>query len=198
MAPPIFNPFKEDVRSLLIKTFEAQPLMKLPPDHIALGCGVYALFYRGDFAPYLPLRKQPKIPVYIGKAVIPGGRKGGGDSAKNKSNFVIRRLKEHAKSISASRTIRLEDFECRWLLVVPEFTNAAESILIDHYQPIWNRLLPGFGIHHPGKGRMKQARSEWDTLHPGRSFAAGLPNGKPVQRIVAAIGEYFSRNGSRG
>src|ERR1700721_2775076 len=50
-----------------------------------------------------------------------------------------------------------------------------EAVLIGHYQPLWNGFVQGFGIHAPGSGRDKQARSDWDTLHPGRSFAASRP-----------------------
>jgi hypothetical protein len=28
--------------------------------------------------------------------------------------------------------------------------------------------VDGFGNHDPGKGRYKQARSDWDVIHPGR------------------------------
>lgn len=190
----IFNPFKENVRDLLVSSFESQPLLNLPPESVEVGCGVYALYYVGKHEVYSPLVKSKKYPIYVGKAVIPGGRKGGGDSTRSASNFVIKRLREHAKTISSSPTLDLKDFECRWLLVVPEFANAAEAILIDHYKPIWNKFISGFGIHHPGSGRLKQARSDWDMLHPGRAFAEKLPKGRAPTLIQKALLEHFKNN----
>lgn len=49
-----------------------------------------------------------------------------------------------------------------------------ETLLIEQFRPIWNVLVPGFGNHDPGKGRYNQQRSAWDTLHPGRQWAAKL------------------------
>ncbi len=187
----VFNPFKTNVRELLVSAFESQELLSLPPASVEVGCGVYALYYTGAHRAYRALSKSKTIPIYVGKAVVPGGRKGGGDSAKAVSNFVIKRLREHARTISSSKTLDLKDFECRWLLVVPEFTNAAEAILIDHYKPIWNKFISGFGIHNPGSGRLKQARSDWDMLHPGRTFAEELPAGRAAEVIEKALDEYL-------
>lgn len=187
----VFNPFKENIRELLVSTFESQPILKMPPENIEIGCGVYGIYYNGGHKAYVPLVNSGRNLVYVGKAVVPGGRKGGGDSSKVTSNFVARRLKEHARSISASTTLNINDFTCRWLLVVPEFTSASESILIDHYKPIWNKIISGFGIHTPGKGRLKQARSDWDTLHPGRSFAEQLASGKTLELIEKALNNHF-------
>ncbi len=50
-----------------------------------------------------------------------------------------------------------------------------EALPIERFKPVWNVLIEGFGIHTPGKGRRKQVRSKWDTLHPARSLARGLP-----------------------
>ncbi len=188
---PVFNPFKSDVRELLVSAFEKQPLLSLPPTSVDPGCGVYALYYLGGHKAYSALSNPKAIPIYVGKAVFPGGRKGGGDSTKTVSNFVTKRLKEHAKTIASSPTLNLKDFECRWLLVVPEFTNAAEAILIDHYKPVWNKFISGFGIHQPGGGRLKQARSDWDMLHPGRTFAENLPVGRAASLIQKALADHF-------
>lgn len=187
-----FNPFPEDVAKKLVQEFEARPLDFLPPNqHVGFGPGVYGLYYKGDFKSYRAL-KDEKIPIYVGKAVVPGGRKGAG-AAETKKNFVIRRLQEHGKTVKAAPNLELEDFECRWLLVTPHFVNAAESILIDHYKPIWNCLISGFGIHTPGSGRNKQARSDWDTLHPGRKFAIGLPDGNSVDSINKRIRDHVKQ-----
>lgn len=63
--------------------------------------------------------------------------------------------------------------------------------MIDFYRPLWNCTISGFGIHTPGSGRKKQARSVWDMLHPGREFAKELPEGNDKKLIVQAINSYF-------
>ena len=184
---PVFNPFKSEVISELVGVFEARELIALPPEHAGLGSGVYALYYMGDFKHYESLPNREIIPLYVGKAVIPGGRKGSGNTKEISRNFIVRRLLEHSRTIGETKNLNLEDFKCRWLTVVPHFVGSAEAILIDHYRPIWNCLVSGFGIHTPGAGRRKQAKSDWDTLHPGRSFATGLPVGNNLKEIVARI-----------
>jgi len=46
-----------------------------------------------------------------------------------------------------------------------------EAALIRCYTPVWNSSIDGFGNHDPGKGRYNQSKSDWDVLHPGRSWA---------------------------
>jgi hypothetical protein len=69
----------------------------------------------------------------------------------------------------------------------------AEFLLIARSQPTWNVLIEGFGIHTPGKGRNKQVRSRWDTLHPGRTLAKGLPwNPMSPENIVQLLADFFA------
>jgi hypothetical protein len=58
---------------------------------------------------------------------------------------------------------------------------------------LWNTALDGFGINDPGKGRQEQKPSDWDVLHPGRTYAAKL-RGKATadEKIIAKIKNYFS------
>src|SRR4030042_5323837 len=50
----------------------------LPPREMFEGSGVYAIYYHGDFPGYLPLVKAAEaLPIYVGKAVPQGARKGG-------------------------------------------------------------------------------------------------------------------------
>jgi Eco29kI restriction endonuclease len=186
-----FNPFPKAIAKLLIKEFEKRPLLSLPPESTQVICGVYGLYYFGNNKAYRNLTLKDTTPIYVGKAVAPGGRKGGGDASKAKGNFVIKRLKEHSISILGTKTLSLKDFKCRWLSVEPNFVGSAESILIDHYKPIWNRLIPGFGIHTPGSGRAKQACSDWDSLHPGRKFAIGLPKGNSTEALMERIKQFL-------
>lgn len=49
-----------------------------------------------------------------------------------------------------------------------------ENLLISKFEPVWNRLVDGFGNHDPGAGRYKGLNTKWDALHPGRSWARRL------------------------
>ena len=70
----------------------------------------------------------------------------------------------------------------------------AESLLIERFEPLWNRAIDGFGNHDPGKGRYEQKMSPWDTMHPGRSWATRLKKleiseydlSKSVEDFIAA------------
>ena len=64
----------------------------------------------------------------------------------------------------------------------------AEALLIERFKPVWNHLIDGFGIHDPGEGRRKQERSKWDTIHPGRSFAARQRrNRRTAEEIISTL-----------
>ena len=158
----------------LVRELMTRPAVSLPiPDRFA-GPGVYALFYDGGYGPYASLRSPDAAqPIYVGKAVPRGGRKGG--SAPDESEPVLyRRIGEHVRSLEAADNLRLGDFTCRHLVVVPLWITMAERFLIEHYQPCWNVCIEGFGIHDPGSGRQASQRSWWDTLHPGRTWATNL------------------------
>jgi Eco29kI restriction endonuclease len=45
------------------------------------------------------------------------------------------------------------------------------AFLIKLNQPLWNVAMDGFGNHDPGRGRYEQAKSDWDVIHPGRTWA---------------------------
>jgi Eco29kI restriction endonuclease len=132
------------------------------------GAGIYALYYTGKFETYELMaernrEKRFEFPIYIGKAVPAGARKG---------TVLWGRLKEHAETINAaSTTLKLSDFHCRLLIVDDIWIPLAESLLISKFSPIWNKYLDGFGNHDPGKGRYNGLRPLWDVLHPGRGWA---------------------------
>jgi Eco29kI restriction endonuclease len=67
-----------------------------------------------------------------------------------------------------------------------------EAALIRHYKPIWNTKIDGFGNHDPGAGRYNQAKSEWDIIHPGRSWAEKcLGISLSISEVEKKISEYF-------
>ena len=173
--PQPYDPL--DYRNLtvsLVRELMGRSPVSLPLSTRFRGPGVYALFYDGDFGPYATLRSPDATrPIYVGKAVPPGARKGGTTSGESVS-ALYSRIRQHTSSLEAAGNLRVEDFACRYLVVVPLWITMAERFLIEHYQPCWNVSIEGFGLHDPGKGRLQGLRPWWDTLHPGGPWAARL------------------------
>ena len=122
-----------------------------------------------------------------------GGRKATEEPDPDQVLFL--RLRERARSIEQAENLNLADFWCRWLLVDEIWVPLAERLLIRLYRPVWNVVGDGFGIHDPGAGRRAQKRSDWDVLHPGRTFAGKLPprasdRGALAQRIARHFAEW--------
>jgi hypothetical protein len=117
---------------------------------------------------------QFRCPIYIGKAVPAGARKGGLGLDVKHGQALYKRLAEHAESVNAVVNLDIEDFFCRFLVVDDIWIPLAESILIERFKPVWNRVLDGFGNHDPGKGRYNGMMPLWDCLHNGRIWATRL------------------------
>jgi hypothetical protein len=162
-----------------------------------IGAGIYAIYYGGSLIPYQPISSKAgetslEVPIYVGKAVPPGARKGSDVLNSNPGQALFRRLKEHADSILAASNLSLDDFLCRYLIVDDIWIPLGESLLIARFSPIWNKLIDGFGNHDPGGGRYKQVRSRWDTLHPGRSWALRCQERHETQeQIIEEMRAYF-------
>ncbi len=146
---------------------------ELPLDHDFSGSGVYAIFYQGSSKIYEAVRSLDSAkPIYVGKAVPPGSRKGG--KQLSSARPLYSRLMEHSKSIQNAPSLEISHFRCRYLVVTPLWITMAERFLIEHYKPVWNLCIEGFGNHDPGSGRAQGALSWWDALHPGRAWAKKL------------------------
>ena len=141
----------------------------LPPDASFGGAGVYTIHYGGTFAAYADMGAQE--PIYVGKAEPPGKRQGR-TAARRDKPVLYRRLVEHTESVRNAGNLVLGDFRCRWLVLDPVWIGLTEQVLIAEYRPIWNVVVDGFGHHDQGRTRRSQQRSRWDTLHPGRPWAA--------------------------
>lgn len=164
----------------------------LPPTESLGGSGVYAIYYRGDFEPYQRIVKAShETPIYVGKAVPLGARKGGKFSLSLSGRELCHRLQEHAKSLDQARNLRLADFACRYLVVVPVWISLAERFLVEHFRPIWNVTIDGFGNHDPGKGRVAMKRPRWDILHPGRLWADKLQATESVENVIARLNRFL-------
>lgn len=161
------------------------------------GAGIYAIYYTGTFEAYEPIASlnrndNPVAPIYVGKAVPPGARKGGVGLEDAPSNALYNRLAEHAESIDSVHNLRIEDFFCRYLVVDDIWIPLGESLLIAKFAPVWNTLIDGFGNHDPGKGRYNGLRPRWDVLHPGRGWAEKC-QGRPetAEQIGIDVVEYL-------
>ncbi len=169
------------------------------------GAGIYVIYYLGKFAPYAPISGD-KVPIYVGKAIPKGGRKGGLGADASKGRAMADRLGQHMRSIDEASNLDVKDFMVRHLMVDDIWIPLGENMLIEQFKPIWNRAIDGFGNKDPGRRRATQYKSPWDVLHPGRGFAQKLADsgltaafleqrvadyfaGKPLQKLPKAIEE---------
>jgi len=192
-----YNPLDyENLTSNCVRELMTRGPFKLPIDEKFDGAGVYAIFYTGKLKCYEPIR-SPKAewPIYVGKAVPPGGRKGGITSKT--SVALYSRLREHVESITSAGNLNIADFLCRYLVVTPLWITMAERFLIEHYQPVWNICLDGFGNHDPGKGRKDMVRPAWDIMHPGRHWATKLTEGRGRADVERAVEDFLKNHNQR-
>jgi len=167
------------------------------------GAGIYAIYYAGDFSPYAPMseanRDEFHWPIYVGKAVPSGARRGGALAGATSGQSLFGRLRDHRNSVAeverAEGGLRLADFHARFLIVDDIWIPLGESLMISRFRPLWNGYLDGFGNHAPGAGRYQGERPLWDTLHPGRAgFLKLQPNSMTVDSIVEGVREFLSLN----
>ena len=187
-----------------VRFFNGTPVYALPPPESFLGRGVYALYYIGKHKLYSRYGELNRLayshPIYVGKAVPKGWRQSrSSDSAESQSRELFGRLREHARNIEYGDGLSLDDFSCRFVIFEDagsDMISTVEAALIKLNRPLWNTVLDGFGNHDPGKGRYQQARSDWDSLHPGRAWANKcLGKGASEKAIRARITAYFDALG---
>lgn len=160
----------------------------------------YVIYCAREFEPYQPIsdanRNQKwERPIYVGEATRKGGRKGGVLAEGPQGKAIFERLGNHAESIRSVPNLKIEEFWCRYLVLKDFFIPLCESLLIDRYKPIWNRLVDGFGNKDVGVARRAtQQKSMWDVLHPGRAIAAGGPNKRfpDAESVVQEIHKFFA------
>ncbi|HYV51375.1 MAG TPA: Eco29kI family restriction endonuclease [Dongiaceae bacterium] len=192
-----YNPLdKKNLGLSVADALLSRPVDLLPPGDSFLGAGVYAIYYFGDYPAYKPLAERNRNdrfeqPIYIGKAIPAGGRKGG-FSQSSAGPVLYNRLSEHADSIRAARNLLLEDFGCRYLVVDDIWIPLGETMLVEQFGPLWNRVIDGYGNHDPGKGRYFQKRSPWDVLHPGRAWAMRCADSKKSEvDLLEQVARHF-------
>jgi hypothetical protein len=166
------------------------------------GSGLYALYYKGNFDAYAPIRGTA-TPIYVGKADPPKAAK----TPKEQGDKLWSRLREHANSIKEVEdrcgkmglkdNLKLSDFGFRYLVTASGWQIAAEAHLISLFRPIWNKetgVVQGIGKHGDASETRANERSRWDTLHPGRDWAThegNKPNRLSVVEIKALVLKHF-------
>lgn len=197
---PVIKPFNPlDKRNLGESVADAalnSEIYPLPPEPF-IGAGVYMLYYVGDLPLYRKLANANRNgrfenPIYVGKAVPAGARKGGMGLDVDHGMALFKRLSEHSESVTDAENLNLQDFRCRFLVVDDIWIPLAESLLIEKFAPVWNRVLDGFGNHDPGKGRHSGKMPYWDCVHPGREWAKRLqPCLYTRQELESRVTEYL-------
>ena len=191
---PEFDPLDyQTIADTVVAALLDKPTKPLPPPERFPGAGVYILYYNGSFEPYSPVSGS-ETPIYTGRAIPSGSRRGPAalrQIEQTQATTLYKRLADHAQSIEAATNIELADFRCRYLVVKPIWIRIAEALLIHRFHPVWNALVDGFGLHDPGSTRYGQRKSDWDTLHPGRSWEPKMATGKPVEQVVEEIQNHF-------
>lgn len=171
-----YNPLdKINLAGSVAKALLSQPVVALAELEKFEGAGIYALYYRGEHPAYealasLTRRQGYVVPIYVGKAVPKGSRKGTSLELEH-GTVLYDRLCEHRKSIELATNLEVSHFWLRYLVIDEIWIPLGESLLIARYSPVWNVVVDGFGNHNPGKGRYAGMRSRWDVLHPGRTWA---------------------------
>lgn len=171
----------------------AQPRHALTDIARFYGSGVYAIYYKGGFPLYAALSAS-ETPIYVGQAApaLNNAR-----TPMEQGDRLCRRLEEHRKNIGrATTTLDIADFEFRSLVVQSGWETAAEDYLIHLFRPIWNseiNVLFGLGKHGDAAETRANKRSPWDTVHPGRTWAADsrLTDAKTAERIAEEVNAHF-------
>lgn len=198
-----YNPLqKKNLAESIVREILGQAPRPMHKTEDLSGAGVYIIYYVGDLQIYRPVadknvEKRFEQPIYIGKAIPKGGRKGGftDDDSASRGTALRDRIGQHHTSIEEASNLKVGDFSFRALVVDEIFIPLGENMLIERFRPVWNLVIDGFGNKDPGKRRKDQYRSAWDVLHPGRRFAEKLGQ-NPIAReeYVTSLTTFYESN----
>lgn len=196
--PQPYNPLdKLNLAKSIEKELLGRPGMELSEVDVIIGAGVYVIYYSGPFPGYAPIAGATDgvnaKPIYVGKAIPKGGRKGGLSRDVSASGKALAdRLRQHAGSIAEASNLELSDFSVRHLVLDDIWIPLGENMLIESFKPVWNVALDGFGNKDPGRRRATQYKSPWDVVHPGRQFAEKLADAPAsAEFLIQRIEDYF-------
>jgi len=171
-----------------------QPRAALDKVERFYGSGVYAIYYKGGFAPYQPISGS-ETPIYVGKE---DPQVGNARTPIEQAEKLYGRLNDHRRNIGkATTTISIADFEYRSLVVQSGWQGAAEDYLIHLFKPVWNNetgICYGLGKHGDSPSTRANLRSPWDTLHPGRDWAhhdPSMKDARPRSQILSDLASHF-------
>jgi hypothetical protein len=191
MSGPPYNPLDKInlARSIQSALLARDPVPMAETGDLK-GAGIYVIYYKGGFPPYRPIAAANSggkflTPIYIGKAIPKGGRKGGLGADASRGRAMADRLGHHSRSVSEAENLELNDFWVRCLIVDDIWIPLGENMLIEQFKPLWNRAIDGFGNKDPGTRRATQYKSPWDILHPGREFAKKLADGPLTSAMMS-------------
>jgi len=191
----VFDPSEPKlVGSFTALAMVAQPEMPLASVERFYGSGIYALYYKGGFPLYGPIRST-ETPIYVGKA---DPALGSARTPVQQGERLAGRLADHRRNVNKADNLDIDDFTCRALVVQSGWQSAAESYLIHLFQPIWNKeigLIFGFGKHGDAATTRANKRSPWDTLHQGRGWAGAdaLEDAKTPMQIETEVSNHLSK-----
>jgi len=195
-----FNPLdKRHLGESVGQAMLRQPVTPMAELASFSGAGIYAIYYRGDFPAYEAIAERNQgqdfiAPIYVGKAVPKGARKGG-DLEAAPGKVLFTRLMQHKRSIEEADNLDIAEFYCRYLIVDDIWIPLGESLLIAKFDPLWNKLIDGFGNHDPGRGRHAGLRPRWDVLHPGRPWADRCQSREETaEQIISEARDYLRNN----
>lgn len=171
-----FNPLdKLRLGEQIREALEKRPVIEMPPPKFN-GAGIYAIYFNGAGKKGYEALSQVnndkagwQLPVYVGKAVPKGARKGLATMDATKGIAMWDRIKQHSKSLTEAG-FDLRDFRVRYLMVDDIWIPLGEMLTIVKFHPVWNLVLDGFGNKVPGKNRHQLPT--WDIMHEGRPWAA--------------------------
>ena len=158
------------------------------------GAGVYAIYYHGNAEKaYRPL-SGTETPIYVGKADPKNPQ---AETVEEQGQALYSRLKEHCKSMTKAN-LSLSDFYFRAAPIQTGMQAAVEDFMIRLFLPIWNKEVKicfGIGKHGDSAKTRANKRSPWDTMHPGRKWAADTESDQMKRHeIEAKIAEHFMKH----
>lgn len=189
-----------------VRFFNGTPVHALPLPERFTGTGVYALYYTGTNPLYHKYAELNRLayshPIYVGKAVPRGWRQSRiSDVPLKQSAELFSRIREHSRNIDAVQGVEIDEFFCRFVIFEDEgsdMISTVEAALIKLNHPLWNSVVDGFGNHTPGAGRFEQAKSDWDVLHPGRSWAEKCKGiASEIEHVQERIADFFNKLGDK-